>query len=307
MSTDSHEARLARRVADLYATDEQFANARPSEAVTAATEQPGLRLQQIVRTAMEGYAERPALGQRAVQFVTDPGSGRTSLQLQPRFETVTYRELWDRVGGVASALSSGPGHPVQPGDRVCVLGFTSVDYATVDMALVRLGAVSVPLQTSAPVSQLRPIVTETEPRVFASSINDLGDAVELVLTGYTPARLVVFDYRPEVDDQREAFDDARTRLAEAANPVIVETLTELLERGESPPAAAEFVSDGDDDPLALLIYTSGSTGAPKGAMYPARLVANFWRKSRWSWGESSAEPSITLSFMPSHVMGRGIL
>ncbi len=308
MSTDPREERLARRIADLYATDPQFADARPIEAVSAAVERPGLRLQQIVRTVMEGYAERPALGQRAVRFVTDPASSRTSLELLPQFETVTYSELWDRVGAVANALASGRGNPVRPGDRVCVLGFTSVDYATVDMALVRLGAVCVPLQTSAPVSQLRPIVAETEPRVFASSIDDLDDAVELVLTGYTPARLVVFDYRPEVDDQREAFEAAGTRLAEAASPVIVETLTELLERGKSLPAAPVFVPDDHDDPLSLLIYTSGSTGAPKGAMYTARLVANFWRKSRWSWSERRGEPLITLSFMPmSHVMGRGIL
>ena len=208
-----------------------------------------------------------------------------------------------------SALANGRRHPVRPGDRVCVLGFTSVDYATIDMALVQLGAVSVPLQTSAPVSQLRPIVAETEPRVFASSVYDLGDAVELVLTGHVPARLVVFDYRPEVDEQREAFDAARTRLAEAGSPVLVETLADLLERGESLPAAPEFVpDDDDDDPLRLLIYTSGSTGAPKGAMYPERLVANFWRRSRWNWGASSVEPTITLSFMPmSHVMGRGVL
>jgi fatty acid CoA ligase FadD9 len=216
--------------------------------------------------------------------------------------------LWQRIGAVASALANAPWQPVQPGDRVCVLGFASADYATIDMALVQLGAVSVPLQTSAPVSQLRPIVAETEPRVFGSSIDDLGGAVELLLTGYTPARLVVFDYRPEVDDQREAFDAARTRLAEAGSPVLVETLSELLERGESLPAVPELVPDDDDDPLRLLVYTSGSTGAPKGAMYPARLVANFWRTSRWNWGGSSVEPSTTLSFMPmSHVMGRGIL
>ena len=129
-----------------------------------------------------------------------------------------------------------------------------------------------------------------------------------MLAGYAPSRLVVFDYRPEVNDQREAFDAARMRLAEAGSPVLVETLAELLERGESLPAPPEFVGDDEDDPLRLLIYTSGSTGAPKGAMYPERLVANFWRRSRWNWGGSSIEPSITLSFMPmSHVMGRGIL
>ena len=60
--------------------------------------------------------------------------------------------------------------------------------------------------------------------------------------------------------------------------------------------------------MTLLIYTSGSTGAPKGAMQPERLVAKLWRKSA-SWGQQhSAEPWITLSFMPmSHLMGRGSL
>ena len=308
MSTEYREERLARRVADLYAADVQFAVARPIEALTAAIEQPGLRLSRIMSTVMEAYSERPAVAERAVTLAKNPETGRISLELQPWFETVTYRELWQRVGAVASALADGPGQPVQPGDRVCVLGFASVDYATIDMALVQLGAVSVPLQTSAPVSQLRPIVAEAEPRVFGASIGDLGDAVELVLTGYTPVRLVVFDYRPEVDDQREAFDAARTRLAEAGSPVLVQTLAELLVRGESLPPAPEFVPDDDDDPLRLLIYTSGSTGAPKGAMYPERLVVNFWRRSRWNWGGSNGEPSITLNFMPmSHVMGRGVL
>jgi fatty acid CoA ligase FadD9 len=308
MSTDPREERLARRVAELNATDPQFAAARPIEALTAAIEQPALRLPRIVRTVMGAYSERPAVAERAVSLATDPATGRTSLVLLPSFETTTYAELWEGVEALVRGLADGGGHPLRPGDRVCVLGFTSVDYATIDMALGQLGAVSVPLQTSAPVSQLLPIVAETEPRVFASSVYDLGIAIQLVVTGHTPERLVVFDYRAEVDEQREALDAARARLAEAGSPVVVEPLAELIKRGESLPAAPELAPDDDDDPLRLLIYTSGSTGAPKGAMYPERLVANFWRRSRWNWGGSRNEPSITLSFMPmSHVMGRGIL
>ena len=305
MGTDTREERFARRIADLYATDQQFATALPSEAISAAIGQPGVRLPQLLRTVMEGYADRAALGQRAFRFVNDPETGRTSLDLLPRFETITYRELWNRVGAIAASVA---GDPVRPGDRVCVLGFTSVDYTTIDMALVQMGAVSVPLQTSAPVAQLLPIVAETEPAVIASSVDYLDDAVELVLTGHAPARLVAFDYHPEVDEHREAVEVARTRLAQAGSPVIVETLAEVLTRGKALPAAPLLVAD-EDDPLTLLIYTSGSTGAPKGAMYPEHLVANFWRKPpRAIAGQHGAAPSITLSFMPmSHGMGRGSL
>jgi fatty acid CoA ligase FadD9 len=303
MSTDTRADALRRRIDDLYASDAQFAAARPDEAVSAAMERPGLRLPQLVQTVMDGYADRPALGQRAVQLVKDADTSRTTAELRPRFETVTYRELWQRAGAIASAWAN---KPVRPGDRVCVLGFTSVDYAVIDVALIRLGAVAVPLQTSSALAQLAPIVAETEPGIIAASIDHLSDAVELVLTGYMPTRLVVFDHRAEVDDQREAVEAVRDRLAKAGSPVIVETLADVVARGERLPAAAPFISD-EPDPLALLIYTSGSTGAPKGAMYPERLVANFWHRSTGSFGLDVA-PSIVLSFLPmSHGLGQLIL
>ncbi len=303
MSTDTREERLARRISDLYATDQQFADARPSEAVAHAIEALELRLPQVVQTVIDGYADRPALGQRAVQFVVDPATGRTSAELLPRFDTITYRELSDRVNAVAAALTQ---NPVRPGDRVAILGFTSIDYTTVDMALLRLGAISVPLQTSAPVAQLRPIAAETEPVVILSSVDFLDDAVELMLTGHLPERLVVFDYHGEVDDHREALGAATTRLA--GTPVVVETLADVFVRGNALPTPPAFDS-GDDTTLALLIYTSGSTGTPKGAMYPAKAVTNSWRRSSMAmWGNEGATPSITLNFMPmSHMMGRGIL
>jgi fatty acid CoA ligase FadD9 len=302
MPTDTREVRLARRISDLYATDQQFADARPSETVAHAIEAPELRLPQIVQTVIDGYADRPALGQRAVQLVTDPSTGRTSAELLPRFDTITYRELSDRVNAVADALTQ---NPVRPGDRVAILGFTSTDYTTVDMAVLRMGAISVPLQTSAPVTQLRPIAAETEPVAIASSIDFLDDAVELMLTGHLPERLVVFDYHDEVDDHRDALEAATARLAET--PVVVETLAETLARGNALPDTPAFDS-GDDSTLALLIYTSGSTGTPKGAIYTTQMAANSWRRSSMAmWGNQGAIPSITLNFMPmSHMMGRGI-
>ncbi|HWY01640.1 MAG TPA: AMP-binding protein, partial [Mycobacterium sp.] len=302
MSTSTSEERFARRLQDLYANDAQFSAARPGKEIAQAINQPGLRLPQIIETLMEGYADRPALGQRAVQFVTDP-SGRTRTELLPRFETITYRELWDRTNAFASALTAE--HAVQPGDRVCILGFTSVDYTTIDIALPRLGAVSVPLQTGSAITQLLPIVTETEPAVIAASVDNLSDAAELALSGHAPGRLVVFDYHPEVDTHREAVAAARARLADTA--VTVETLADVIERGKQLPPVSGHAPGPSGDTISLLIYTSGSTGAPKGAMNTERRATKFWRKSDAAFGTSAA-PSITLNFMPmSHVMGRQVL
>src|SRR5262249_39245788 len=133
MSAETREGRQARRIASLYATDQQFAAAKPIPAISAATDQPGIPPVVIIRTVIEGYADRPALGQRAVEMVTDPHDGRTTMRLVPRFETITYRELGDRIAALTSALWN-----VQPHDRVCILGFTSVDYAVIDMTTISL-------------------------------------------------------------------------------------------------------------------------------------------------------------------------
>jgi fatty acid CoA ligase FadD9 len=300
--SNGREARLIRRFDKLTSEDAQLIAAKPDPAIKATIANPELLLADVIRTVMAGYADRPALGQRAVEFVTD-SDGRTVEQLLPRFDTLTYRETWTRVKALADALAS---NPVQPGDRVATLGFTSADYAVVDMAISLTGAVAVPLQTSAPVTQLHPILVETEPVAILSSVDHLTDAVELALTAHAPKRLVVFDYHPQVDDHREAFETAKTQLAELN--VTVEALDDIIAAGAQH-SDGPVIPHGHTDDLRLLIYTSGSTGTPKGAMYTDRLMANTF--AGWFGPDQNALaklPAITLSFMPvSHIMGRVIL
>ena len=48
MSTDIAQEQLTRRTQELYASEAQFAAARPDEAFSATIERPGLRLSQLV-------------------------------------------------------------------------------------------------------------------------------------------------------------------------------------------------------------------------------------------------------------------
>jgi len=289
------------RIADLYANDEQFRNARPDPAVIEAASAPGLRLTEVLQTLVDGYADRPALGHRTRELVTDSATGRISTRLLPSFETVSYRDLWDRVAALSAALRTDDAAPVNPGDFVATIGFASPEYLMVDLACSYLGLVSVPLQHNAPASQLRPIIAETEPKVIAVGAEYLDLAIEAAAESASLRRLLVFDFDPAVDDQRESLERAGARLREAGLAVTVHTLTDVVEHGRSLPHEPAYTG-GSADRLAMILYTSGSTGAPKGAMITERTLATFWTSTFASAGDV---PVFNVNFMPlNHLGGR---
>ncbi|OBI41332.1 oxidoreductase [Mycobacterium kyorinense] len=306
MTETGREQRLTQRIEQLYANDPQFRGAAPLPEVTTAAHQAGLRPWQVVEQYLAGYADRPALGQRCRELtpVAD-APGRATSTLLPGFETITYRRLGERVEALSASWQSNLPGGFNPGDFVAVLGFTSIGYAIIYLTCLRLGAVFVPLQTSSSTQQLKPIVAETAPRVFAASIDSLDTAIDVVIDAPSVQRLVVFDYFNYDHEQREHYQAALERLSAAGREVEVVPLLTELEAGRSLPVPPAFVPPVGDNPLATLIYTSGSTGTPKGAMYTADMTTRLWQRPHSPSLDIGIQiPAIHLQYMPlSHVFG----
>ncbi|WP_051830935.1 MULTISPECIES: carboxylic acid reductase [Streptomyces] len=301
------EANRKRRIAGLVAAEPELAGHLPLREVFEATAQDGLRLAEIVRRTLAGYADRPALGERAREFVTV--AGRTELRLLPRFDTVTYGELWLRLRAIAADWYHHPDHPLRAGDFVATLGFAGADYTAVDLACSQVGAVSVPLHNNASVEHIRHLVEEAAPRVFATSVARLAPVLDALAGDTSVRRLIVFDHHPELDEHREAVAAASRRLAAAGSPLTLELLSEVIGRGRALPDPPVLpTEDGTADgtgALSSLIYTSGSTGSPKGVMFTESTVSLMWRPN---WESEHRYPTITANFLPqSHLVARRLV
>ena len=146
---------------------------------------------------------------------------------------ITHAGLIARSGRMANALAS---LGVAPGDRVAVQVEKSVEAIILYLAVVRAGAVFLPLNTAYTPAEVEYFLTDAEPRIFVCD----------------PARAEAL--RPA--DEKAG---ARVLTLDAAGQG---SLTEAAEG-----AAEDFATvPREDGDLAALLYTSGTTGRSKGAM-----------------------------------------
>lgn len=250
----------------LASQDAQFKTSMPDPEVSEAKVQPGLGLAQVLAVVMEGYGDRPCLGERATELVSDPATGRTARRTLGHFDEISYRALWTRVRLLAGFWQNATMGPVRPDDLINLIGFASIDFATAWMAGIYVGATLVPMQANGALPQLQRVTDETKPRWIVVSSEYLTTAIELVVNGHRPAGILLFDHDDRVDDDRERLDAARQRLSAMNIGDIIVTLDDAVREGQSMPPSKLFDRPDTHQRLCTIFYTSGSTGLPKGAM-----------------------------------------
>jgi amino acid adenylation domain-containing protein len=158
--------------------------------------------------------------------------------------SVSWREYADRVGRLAGALRSAE---VGPGDRVGVhLAKSPMSFVAVH-AVIRAGAVLVPVDPLAP------------PSAAAAVLADAG--VEVLVTDARPAVLAPLADAAGLRSVLLPTKEEAPELPAAASAVTADEIA------ASVPAPRP---DLDPEHLAYVIYTSGSTGRPKGIVHTHR-------------------------------------
>ena len=146
--------------------------------------------------------------------------------------TSTFGELDAYASQLAHVLAA---RGVRAGDRVCVYLPNSLDFVALYLAVIRLGAIVVPMNILYRERELRHIISDADPAGVIAESDTAGR-----VPGVAPV-WVLGDVRSEASAQPR----------------------------HRPPRSV------DGDAPALIVYTSGTTGAPKGAVHThSGLAAN---------------------------------
>lgn len=149
---------------------------------------------------------------------------------------VRYAEFDAMVSRTAAGLAA---LGVVKGDRVALAAPNSVEFLTAWFAIIRLGAVEVPISGEFRAPQVRYVLADTEARLLICDAGFAGEHAE-VLTGSPVERVLVVG------------DDAPPEIAGVASEGLPDA---------DPAQLSESVAPGD---VMAIIYTSGTTGDPKG-------------------------------------------
>ncbi|MDX9893742.1 MAG: long-chain fatty acid--CoA ligase [Patescibacteria group bacterium] len=198
--------------------------------------------------------------------------------------SISFKELNHRVEILAKGLKE---LGIVKGDRAAILSENRSEWVRSDLAILSLGAITVPVHTTVSAQIIKHVLSDSGSRVVFVSNQQQFNKLKLIINDLPDLRFVVYF---NLDDTELGVSDKQ-----------ILSLEELMERGRHDRGELKVDLRGDD--VASIIYTSGTTAIPKGVMLTHQ---NFLVDAKASLLAAPADQHDTLlSFLPlSHVLER---
>jgi long-chain acyl-CoA synthetase len=244
---------------------------------TAPAQKPSLALSTLPAVCLEAIARH-----NKTDAVSEKRGGQ--------WVHISAEEFLRRVRRIALGLGE---LGIKAGDRVALISENRPEWSIADLAILSVGAVTVPLYTTQSVDQIRFILTDSGARALLISG---GRVLRHAFEGFAGLdqleHIVLFDA------------EAAGEIEQAITLENVEARGATIDR-EDATAFDKLMVGGRADDLATIIYTSGTTGEPKGVMLTHE---NFISNVRAITNGLPIRPTdVSLSVLPlSHIFERTV-
>ena len=135
------------------------------------------------------------------------------------------------------------------GDKVAILCENRTEWVRTDLAILSLGAITVPVHTSLSPKIIKHILNDSGARVILVSNQEQFNKLLIVINELPDLRTVIFinlDHPHEIKDKK------------------LISLDEVMKLGNE--SKKEIIAEVRPDDVASIVYTSGTTAMPKGVM-----------------------------------------
>ncbi len=218
----------------------------------------GMTLNYVIDSSCAKYKDTPAIGMAMER-------------------PLSYGEFLGNIFGLAVGLQQ---DGVGKGDHIAILSENSPNWAIAYLAIVRLGAIAVPILPDLPESDVHHILNEMKVKALFITQKQIEKIYEL---------------RHELKGPVITLDDYKPEISVVPVDIFSNYLAEGLAAVKEDPQGPVFPAVGEDD-LASILYTSGTSGYSKAVMLSHKnLTANAYAAA----GLKDIKPgSVWLSILP---------
>lgn len=192
----------------------------------------------------------------------------------------TYEILYKKIQQLSNALVQ---IGVKENEKVAVFSQNSPEWTITDLAIINVGAVTVPIYATSTADQANYILSETETRfLFVGDTEQYKKALELIKINTSIQKIIVYKNTVELQSDHSIY------------------FSDFIEKEET---KFETVPRNLDD-LATIIYTSGTTGEPKGVMLTHEAILHGFKIHNIRF-DLDVEKEHSLCFLPlTHIFER---